>query len=307
MPERPTVAVVVPFAGGEDELRRLVADLRRVELREGDEVLVADNRPRAAREDPRRGTDGAVRVVDAAGVASPGFARNAAAAHTRAEWLLFLDADTRPVANVIDAYFDPPPAADVGILGGGIADVAARESLIARYVVAREMMHQRATLRHPHRGFVKTANCAVRRSAFAAVGGFEARARAGEDADLCWRLAEAGWRLDLRPRAQVEHLSRDTLRSLLSQLAVHGAGAAWLDRRHPGADPPPRPRQLLGRLKHYPPTAWREWRAGRREEAMFVLVDLLALYAYDAGRLRSNRATGGRPRRARRRRAAVLR
>jgi hypothetical protein len=46
----------------------------------------------------------------------------------------------------------------------------------------------------------------------------------------------------------------------------------------------------VGRLKHYPLAAWRAARAGRREEAAFVLLDLLTLYTFDAGRLRSNRA-----------------
>ena len=130
----------------------------------------------------------------------------------------------------------------------------------------------------------------MRRSAFEQVGGFAEAARAAEDADLCWRLQDAGWRLEARPEAAVEHRARETLGALLRQLAVHGAGVAWLDRRYPGSDPAPSLRQLAGRLSWYPRTAWSRARRGEREEALFVLIDLLALSAYDAGRLRSNDA-----------------
>jgi GT2 family glycosyltransferase len=281
---RPTASVIVPFAGSQRELDELVARLRGLEVREGDQVLVADNRAAPAPPaDP-----GPVRWITAGAVAAPSFARNAAAREARGEWLVFLDGDVEPDHGLVDAYLDPAPPDGVGILGGALEDVPGGPGLAARYAVSRGMMSQATTLRHPHAPFVQTANCAVRRTAFEAVGGLAEDARAGEDADLCWRLAAAGWRLELRDRARARHRSRPTLRALLSQLAVHGAGSAWLDRRHPGSDPPPRLRSLLGRLRYYPLRAWREWRAGRHEEAAFVLVDLLALYAYDAGRLRSN-------------------
>ncbi len=46
----------------------------------------------------------------------------------------------------------------------------------------------------------------VRRSAFEAVGGFdEAYFMYAEDADLCWRLARAGWKATFVPTAEVVH------------------------------------------------------------------------------------------------------
>jgi N-acetylglucosaminyl-diphospho-decaprenol L-rhamnosyltransferase len=47
----------------------------------------------------------------------------------------------------------------------------------------------------------------VRRSAFEAVGGFdEAYFMYAEDADLCWRLARAGWKAIYAPTAEVLHV-----------------------------------------------------------------------------------------------------
>jgi mycofactocin glycosyltransferase len=282
---RPAVSVIVPFAGADADLDALVARLGALGRGPEDELIVADNRPR-----PAPGERGPVRVLDAAGVRSPAFARNAAARAAHGEWLVFVDADTTPRAGLLEAYFTPFPEDTVGVLGGGIEDVAARPTLVARYIARREKMDPRHALGHPHRPFFQTANCAVRREAFEQAGGFDPGARAAEDADLCWRLEEAGWRLEARPGAVVEHHARETLGGLLHQLAVHGAGVAWLNRRHPGSDPPPTLRELLGRLSWYPREALSRARRGDREEALFVLIDLLALYAYDACRLRSNAA-----------------
>ena len=49
-------------------------------------------------------------------------------------------------------------------------------------------MSQRNTLTGV-RPYAQTAHCAVRRSAFEAVGGFREDIRSGGDADLCFRLA----------------------------------------------------------------------------------------------------------------------
>jgi mycofactocin glycosyltransferase len=280
---RPAASVIVPFAGADSELDEVVRWLGELRTGTGDELLVADNRPQAC---PRR--RGPVEVVDARGPRAPAHARNAAARRARGEWLVFVDADTRPRGDLLDTYFDRPVGDEVGLLGGAIEDVARRSTRVARYVVSREKMNARHALAHRHRPFFQTANCAVRRSAFEAVGGFEATARAAEDADLCWRLQDAGWALEARPDAVVEHRARETLRALVSQLVVHGAGVAWLNGRYPDSDPAPGPRELAGRLKWYPRHAWSCARAGEREEAVFVLLDLLAAYAYDAGRLRSN-------------------
>jgi GT2 family glycosyltransferase len=280
---RPAISVIVPFVGANAELDALVERLAALHTGPADQILVADNRPA-----PAPAGDGPVEVIAAAGRRSPAFARNAGARAARGEWLVFIDADTTPSPGLLDGYFEPAPSERVGLLGGGIVDVMRRPTLTARYVVSREKMDPRHARGHPHRPFFQTANCAVRREAFEQVGGFDSAARAAEDADLCWRLEDAGWRLEPRPRAVVEHHARESVGALMRQLAQHGTGVAWLNRRYPGSDPPPGLRELAGRLRHYPRTAWRRARAGEREEALFVLLDLLALYAYDAGRLRSN-------------------
>jgi GT2 family glycosyltransferase len=146
-------------------------------------------------------------------------------------------------------------------------------------------MDQSATLENRYRPYAQTANCAVRRSAFEAVGGFAAGigSSAAGDADLCWRLQACGWRLESRPEAAVDHENRVRFRDLMRQLARHGAGLAWLEQRYPGSAPPPGRRELVRRIPHYVLAAAR---ARDPEEAAFALADLCCLYALDWGRLR---------------------
>jgi GT2 family glycosyltransferase len=279
---RPAASVIVPFLGPDGELHDLARRLERPRLADGDEVLVADNRAGAS---PERRL-GAARAVPAPGRRSPAHARNAAAALAKGEWLVFVDADVTPEPDLLDAYLSPPPGERVGVLAGAIEPHAARDTLVARYGTARRALDQRHVLKHARAPWAQTANCAVRREAFEAVGGFEDTARAGEDADLCWRLQEAGWELERRPEARARHHNRETLTALLSQLAVHGAGVAWLERRYPGSFPAPGPRRFAGGV------AWRLRQAARargRDERLFALIDALAFTAITAGRLRSNR------------------
>jgi glycosyltransferase involved in cell wall biosynthesis len=262
------VTVVVPFAGSDQRLRELHEALWTLRLRPGDELIVADNRLHP--------------------VHTPAYARNAGATGARGEWLVFIDADTVPDAGLLDAYFDPPPGPRSGVLAGGIRDVAARDTATALAVVARRQMDQRATLERAGTPYAQTANCAIRRTAFEAAGGFDAAARAGEDADLCFRLQRAGWRIEERPRALVDHRSRATVVAWLRQMLVHGSGAAWIERRWPGELPAPGTGRLARRLARHAAAAARSLAHGDLRATENAVLDLLGAAAFELGRLYPN-------------------
>jgi GT2 family glycosyltransferase len=234
---RPAVDVVVPFGGANEELEKLQARLARLRLRPGDSVLIVDNTPR--RLGIKATTNGSIPILRAAERRTPGYARNRGAVEGTAEWIVFFDADTEPSDDLLDLYFEPEPDPSTALIGGGVQDepVASNGRAAARYQYMWAGMKQDNTFRLGSWGFPVTANVAVRRTAFEAIGGFRDDIRAGEDADLTYRLRAAGWGVERRERAVVTHRIRPTLPSFVRQQLLHAAGAAWLERHYPGSSP----------------------------------------------------------------------
>ena len=287
MSARPTVSVIVPFVGTSQQLSELMGRLAQVALRPGDELIVADNRTGGGEDGA---TSASVRVIRAEGVSSPGFARNRAASAASGEWLVMIDADTEPSATLLDDYFEPLPAPRTAVLAGGVIDRAGPGAgIAARHSAGREQMNQRTTLERGPWSYAQSANVAVNRAAFVRVGGFDEVARAGEDADLCFRLMHDGYTLESRPHATVVHESRATVSALLEQLARHGAGAAWAQRRYPGSFPPPTVAGFSARIGRHLLRAAAAAARGRREAALGELLALAEACAFEGGRLMSNR------------------
>lgn len=283
MSARPAADVVVPVATDAAGLSAVLERLRGLALGAGDTLTVVDNR--------------GVGVVDsqvliATGIRSSYHARNRGAERGAAPWIVFLDADVEPPPDLLDRLLDPTPGEGVGVLAGGVVDgppAADGGPAAVRYAALRASMAQETVLAHGEWAFAQTAHAAFRRSAFDAAGGFHEHVRSGGDADLCWRLLRAGWRLESRPAATVVHRNRATVGGLLRQRARHGSGAAWLGRRWPGALPP---RRLPGLA------AWGARRAiagvgaavrGDRDAALLGLLDGPATLAFELGRRLPNR------------------
>jgi glycosyltransferase involved in cell wall biosynthesis len=278
--DRPAVDVVVPFLGPKSSLERLIAGMSQLELGSDDTLTIVDNGGVGVT------GNGRIRVLEAPERRSSYYARNRGAALGSADWLVFLDADVTPRPRLLDAYLADAPDAGVGVLGGGIEDEPAGEGApaAARFASLLGAMSQSNTLNGRTLAYAQTANCAIRRSAFEQVGGFRDDVRSGGDADICFRLRHAGWAIEPRQEASVVHCNRSKLAKLLRQRARMGAGAAWVNERHPGSFPP---RRLLGlavwsatSLARAALSALR----GRRDDAILGTLNPLTVWAFELGR-----------------------
>jgi GT2 family glycosyltransferase len=294
----------MPFAGDAQAAEAAIDALLGLDLRPGDELILSDNSGTAS-------ARGGVAVIRAAGERSPAHARNVGAAQAHGEWILFLDADCVAPRGLLDAFFAAPVADDVGALAGEVVALPSGDTLASRYGSARSFLSQQTHLNHPYRPRAVAANLLVRRAAFEQIGGFYEGVRAAEDTDFSWRLQAAGWRLELRRRAQVEHRYRGTVGELRRQWRGYAAGRAWLARRYEGFAPEPAVARAMGRLRHRTRTALNAGGeagagspgvrrsappvdAGRLERGRYLALDALLSAEELAGLALSNRPAGQR-------------
>ncbi|MGW6331791.1 mycofactocin biosynthesis glycosyltransferase MftF [Nocardia rhamnosiphila] len=254
------VTLVVPVRDNPEGIRRLLARTRMLRHR-----LVVDDgsQPPATaaqlRHDAPRG---------------PAAARNTGWRAARTDLVAFVDSDVEPETGWLDAIlplFDDPAVAAVAprVRATAEAPGSGTESLLSHYEATRcalDMGTTRGVVRPMSRiGYVPSAALVVRRSALRAVGGFDERLRFGEDVDLVWRLADAGFLVRYHPDAVVRHRPRRALRSWLTQRFDYGTSAAPLARRHPG-------RLACARMNPWSAVVWALLVTGRPPPAAIAAV-----------------------------------
>ncbi len=130
------------------------------------------------------------------------------------------------------------------MLAGGVQDepVPRDAPSAARYAYIRAAMSQENTFGFGDWAYPVTANVAVRRAAFEAVGGFRDDLRAAEDADLSYRLQAAGWEVERRegrasPTAAGRRCGRSPRRRRSTVPAVHGSSGTTRASSPPAGAP----------------------------------------------------------------------
>lgn len=231
------VAIIVPAMDHPENLARLLASL------EPQRVLIIDD----GSHDPRSIADVATahqaRLVSHGRNRGPAAARNTGLASTDSPVVAFIDSDCIAESgwpNRLLHHFDDPAVAAVA---PRVAPTNARGSVLERYEGTRSAldMGRRPELVRPgaRLGFVPSASLLIRRSALGS-SGFDEALRLGEDVDLVWRLAEAGWLVRYDPEIVVRHLTRTRARDWVVRRFQYGTSAADLEARHPGCLTPAR-------------------------------------------------------------------
>jgi mycofactocin system glycosyltransferase len=233
------LTVVIPVRDRADELHAALAALALDA--EAPRIVIVDD----ASDDPD-----AVAAVAAAHGASvvrlatnggPAAARNAGLAHVDTPLVAFLDSDV--VAS--PGWWRPLVALcrldRVAVAAPRVAAAAQRGTRGQRYEAMSSPLDLgpiAAPIAPGSRvAYVPAAALVARSDALRSVGAFDVSLRFGEDVDLWWRLADAGWRLRYEPAVIVHHRVRPTAREAWRQRVGYGGSAAALDRRHPRSVP----------------------------------------------------------------------
>lgn len=250
----PSVSVVVPVLNGLPTFSILLRQLEQQTYpHESWELIIVDNGStdgsRELAEDFSRQHPWA-RVVTATR-RGPSAARNVGVESSRGSIIAFIDSDCIPgptwLEELISVFADRTVWAAGGLLKSA-APTTITEAFSARQkILDQEDFFRERPLKPP---FLLTANFAVRRPVFKRVGMFDESLRVGEDADFCWRILEAGGKLELVRKALVAHRHRSTLRSFARQMFLYGIGSATTFARH---------RRLIGQRIWVDFTSYRCW------------------------------------------------
>lgn len=239
------------------------------------EVVVVDDGSSDPKAIASVAREGGARVLRQAVATGPAGARNAGLTATTAPLVAFVDSDTRPAAGWLESLLGHFEDAGTAAVAPRIAVPAGRGALAAYEAVRSPLdLGDAAGSVGPGQpiGFVPAAALVTRREALAQVGGFDAAMRFGEDVDLVWRLAAAGWSVRYEPTVVVEHPHRISAGAWLGQRIAYGSSAGPLARRHPG------------RLRHVVVPAWAlaPWAlvaAGRPRGALLASISCTAVLA----------------------------
>jgi mycofactocin system glycosyltransferase len=182
------------------------------------------------------------RLVRRADNGGPAAARNDGLEEVDTDLVAFVDSDcvVTPgwLAELTWLFADPDIGAVAPRIRAARPDGRSRPRVLDRYNRSRSPLDLGPDEGEvgPRRAvrYVPTAALVVRRSAVAAVGGFDPDLRVGEDVDLVWRLVDAGWRVRYEPSVAVDHVEPVRWRDLLARRLRYGTSAAPLAVRHPG-------------------------------------------------------------------------
>jgi GT2 family glycosyltransferase len=226
----PRISVVVCSYNGSRTIRDTLDHLQRVDYPDFEVIVVNDG----SKDDTRAIAEGypGVRVISTEnrGLSA---ARNTGAEAATGEIVAYTDDDAYPDPHwlrfIALGFMD---SNHVGIGGPNIAPYD--DGFIAQCVAAAPGGPLQVLITDELAEHIPGCNMSFRKSAWEAVGGFDARYRAaGDDVDFCWRLQDKGWTIGFHPGAMVWHHRRNSARMFWRQQIGYGKAESLLEEKWP--------------------------------------------------------------------------
>ena len=225
----PRISVVVCTYNGSRTLRDCLAGVAALDYPDVDAIVVDDGStdqvPAIAAEYPVRLIRTANRGLSAA--------RNTGWQAARGEIVAYLDDDARPDPQWLRYLaWGFRTTNHVAIGGPNIAPPG--DGWIADCVANAPGGPMHVLISDTEAEHIPGCNMAFRRTALEAIGGFDPRYRtAGDDVDLCWRLADRGGTIGFHPGAMVWHHRRNSVRTYWRQQQGYGRAESLLEQKWP--------------------------------------------------------------------------
>ena len=226
----PRLSIVIPSRHRPVALARCLAAIAECDLDPAryEAIVVLDGDDVEAPQSP----DGLPLRVVRGTHGGPASARNRGAAAARGEVLAFTDDDCAPAPDWGRRLLARVEARPDALVGGRFVNALPGNGWAEASHLVLDVVVQRTVRTGAPIAFVPSANMALRRDVFHAVGGFDERFphAAAEDRDLCARCIEAGHPIALAPEAVVRHHHDLSASGFWRQHSAYGAGAVTYQR-----------------------------------------------------------------------------
>jgi glycosyltransferase involved in cell wall biosynthesis len=227
----PKVSVVVASYNGERTLKACLDSLTRLNYPDYEVILVDDGSTDTTRQVAFLHTS--VRYFRHEKNLGLSVARNTGISAATGEVIAFTDADCRADEDWLYYLVGDLIAGDFAGVGGPNL-LPPEDSAIAAAVMASPGGPAHVMLTDRRAEHIPGCNMAFLKSVLVEVGGFDPIFRkAGDDVDICWRVAQAGHQIGFSPSAFVWHYRRSTIREYLKQQSGYGEAESMLVRKHP--------------------------------------------------------------------------
>jgi glycosyltransferase involved in cell wall biosynthesis len=230
---RSTVSIVIPVFNGGENFRATLVSIKKYTSATIELIVVVDGGGDASEQEAHKFGAKVLKLPDTGG---PARARNRGAAIAQGDILFFVDADVTLHADTVvnvQRIFEQQP--DLTALIGSYDDAPGATNFLSQY---KNLFHHYTHQIAREEASTFWGACgAIRREAFAAIGGFDESYRypSIEDIELGYRLKRAGYRIQLCKEVQVKHLKRWELGSLLRAeffyRALPWTELLWRDRQ----------------------------------------------------------------------------
>lgn len=225
------VSIIIPAYNAEKTIVGVLEALKKQNFPKNKyEIIVVDDDSR----------DNTVKVAKQFGVnvfanphKGPAYQRNFGAKKARGNIILFTDSDCIPDKNWIKEM--TMPFAEKAIVGvSGAYRTLNKDKIIARFVGYEIQKRHEAMKKRKYISHIGTFSAAYRKNTFLKFKGFDTDfpIASGEDPELSYQIAKAGYKMVFNPKAFVWHPHPQSLKKLLKQQFWRGWWRVNVHKKH---------------------------------------------------------------------------